>query len=105
MTFRRFYPGLVASGALFISTHSVADEPTELAQHVRSLLNAKCTSCHGGVKHAGGLSFLSRSGILTKGKSGEIAVKPGEPNSSELIRRVTSEDKEIRMPPPERGPA
>src|SRR5688572_8929156 len=65
---------------------------------IRPILNQNCTSCHGGVKQAGEVSFIYREEALGKGKSGRPTVVPGKPNASELIARVTSNDPQMRMP-------
>lgn len=65
---------------------------------IRPILNNNCTSCHGGVKQAGKVSFIYREQALGTGKSGRPTVIPGRPNASELIARVTSSDPEVRMP-------
>ena len=68
---------------------------------VRPLLAEKCFACHGpDVKDAkGGLRLDSRSGAV--GQEGSGAVVPGEPDQSELVRRILSTDDDERMPPPE----
>ncbi|MFM9058696.1 MAG: hypothetical protein ACKOSQ_06205, partial [Planctomycetaceae bacterium] len=43
--------------------------PVDFARDVRPLLNAHCTACHGGVKMAGGISFLGRETALAEGDS------------------------------------
>lgn len=65
---------------------------------VKPLLNRKCISCHGGVKQKAGYSLLFREEALGKGKSGRPAIIPGDPDNSELIRRLTATDPEERMP-------
>jgi hypothetical protein len=65
---------------------------------IRPILNAKCTGCHGGVKKAGGISFIYRELALGKGESGKTCIIPGEADKSEFITRLTSHDKELRMP-------
>lgn len=104
---RRFRSALlIASGSFVVATGvSAAESTVDFAQDIRPLFNAKCTSCHGGVKRAGGLSFLLREGTMAKGKSGAVAVIPGDAWGSEMFRRVTSKDVEDRMPPPDHGPA
>lgn len=72
---------------------------------VQPILNEHCVSCHGGVKQAGGISFLSRASLLGEGKSGENALVPGNASASEFIRRIQSNDPDERMPPPEEGTA
>src|SRR5688572_25117854 len=65
---------------------------------IRPILNQHCTSCHGGVKRLGEVSFLFREEALGRGKSGRPTVVPGNPKASELMVRVTSRDPDIRMP-------
>jgi hypothetical protein len=65
----------------------------------RSILTASCLKCHGPTRQKGGLRFDSRAGLLGKGDSGSPAVTPGKPSASEMIRRVTATDAEVRMPP------
>jgi cytochrome c553 len=76
-------------------TVSAADADAE----ARSVLTSHCVMCHGPTKQKGGLRFDSRDGLLSKGDSGFPAVTPGKPAASELIRRVTSTDAAVRMPP------
>lgn len=65
---------------------------------VKPILNKKCISCHGGVKKQGGFSLLFRSEALAKTKSGKYAIIPGDPDGSEMIRRLHLTDPEERMP-------
>ncbi|MSU34456.1 MAG: DUF1553 domain-containing protein [Pedosphaera sp.] len=96
----------VTLGSLVIAAGaSAVEDPVDFARDIRPLLKAKCASCHGGVKRAGELSFLSREGVVAKGKSGKVAVKPGDAPGSEIMRRITSADLDERMPPSDHGPA
>ncbi|MDQ8197054.1 PSD1 and planctomycete cytochrome C domain-containing protein [Pelagicoccus enzymogenes] len=74
-------------------------------EHVRPILTQNCTACHGGVKAAGGVSFIYRDTALGKAESGKQIIVPGSPNQSELMRRVTTEVLEDRMPPAGHGEA
>ena len=65
---------------------------------IRPILNTKCISCHGGVKESSGFSLFSREDALRKTDSGKPAIIPGDPDNSELMRRLTSHDPEERMP-------
>jgi hypothetical protein len=77
---------------------------TEFNRDIRPILTKHCTACHGGVKAAGGVSFVYRDKALASGKSGERTIVPGQPDASELIRRITSSDPDEVMPKPEHGP-
>ena len=77
---------------------------TEFNRDIRPILTKHCTACHGGVKAAGGVSFVYRDKALASGKSGETTIVPGQPDASELIRRIHSSDPDEVMPKPEHGP-
>lgn len=81
------------SFSFMISGHTV-DYNTE----IKPIFNKKCISCHGGVKRQSGFSLLFRSEALAVNKSGKAAIIPGDPSGSELIRRLTLQDPEERMP-------
>src|SRR5262249_37482510 len=63
-----------------------------------------CWKCHGPEKQKGGLRFDRRQGAITAGDSGKHAIRPGKPDESELIRRVTATDAGERMPPKSEQP-
>jgi hypothetical protein len=79
-----------------------ADE-VSFNRDIRPIFLKNCTACHGGVKEAGGISFIYRDRALLKGESGEIAIVPGKPDQSEIMRRVRSKDPEEVMPKPKHG--
>jgi len=87
---------LIACTALFVFSthHATVDFNTE----VKPILNKKCITCHGGIRQQGNLSFLFRSEALAKTKSGKYAIIPGNPDGSEMIRRIKLNDPEDRMP-------
>ena len=70
---------------------------------VRPIFLKHCTSCHGGVKEAGGISLVYRERLTVEGESGRIAVVPGHPEKSELMTRVRSTDPDEVMPKPKHG--
>jgi len=55
-----------------------------------------CGVCHGETQPRGGISLASYKSIMRGGKHGPV-IKAGEPNKSELFRRVKGLD-EPRMP-------
>lgn len=71
-------------------------------QSIRPILNQHCTACHGGVKKAGGISFLFREEAMVVGDSGKPAITPGNPARSHMLDRVVNA--KDPMPPPEHGP-
>jgi hypothetical protein len=71
-------------------------------REIRPLLADRCLACHGADEHhrEGSLRLDQREAALRGGDSGEAAIVPGNPQSSELIRRILSADENEQMPPP-----
>jgi len=78
-----------------------SSEEVDFNAEVRPIINKKCITCHGGVKRSGGFSLLFRTDALSENESGKLAIVPGDPHTSEMIRRITISDPEDdeRMPP------
>jgi len=55
-----------------------------------AILETHCVKCHGGEKTKGGLNLVTREALLKGGESG-VAVVPGKPESSLLLRTVLHE--------------
>lgn len=98
---------LVAALALFATACGSRDDRAgriDFNEHIRPIFNKNCVACHGGVKAAGGISFVYRDEALREGESGKRAIVPGRPDRSELIARITSSDPDYRMPHVDHGP-
>jgi len=67
---------------------------------IRPLLAENCFKCHSteSEKLKGGLLLDSRDGLLKGGESG-LAIVPGDPEKSLLIKAVRYTDKDLQMPP------
>jgi hypothetical protein len=85
----------VLAAAFVFSTHR---RPVDFNTEVKPIFNKKCITCHGGVKQNGNFSVLFRAEALSKTKSGNYGIIPGDPNHSEMIRRINLKDPEERMP-------
>lgn len=87
----------------------VKAEPTDLSRSraAHRLLAAKCFTCHGPdeeVREAE-LRLDTFEGSTEELPSGFAAVVPGTPEASELLRRIESDDEDMRMPPANAGEA
>ncbi|HEX3599095.1 MAG TPA: DUF1549 domain-containing protein, partial [Lacipirellulaceae bacterium] len=74
-------------------------EPSVTYNHdIRPILFENCFSCHGpdSASRQAELRLDRREVAVDKG-----AIKPGDPDSSEMIRRILSDDADEKMPPPE----
>ncbi|WP_299553728.1 PSD1 and planctomycete cytochrome C domain-containing protein [Seonamhaeicola sp.] len=86
---------------IILALYSCHEENIGFNEHVRPILNKKCISCHGGVKQSGGFGLVFRDNALGETKSGKKGIVPGRPGKSEMIKRITHADPELRMPPEE----
>lgn len=74
------------------------EKTIDFSTQVKPIINKNCITCHGGVKAKGGFSLLFREDALAKTESGKPAIIPGDPDGSEMIRRLSLDDPEERMP-------
>ena len=72
-------------------------------QEVRPILAQHCFACHGMDDHSrkGKLRLDLPESAHGKGKSGEFAIVAGQPDKSEVVHRIFSDDPDDVMPPPE----
>ncbi len=92
------YPSVSATSA----TSTAPSHKVDFNREVRPILAQYCFKCHGMDDHGrkGELRLDLREQAIGKGKSGEVAIVPSHPESSEVIKRILSEDKDEVMPPP-----
>ncbi len=73
-----------------------------VSRQIRPLLADKCFACHGPDegKRDSQLRLDTQEGALAE-IDGHHAVVPSKPDESELVRRITSDDPDEQMPPPD----
>src|SRR5262245_29952347 len=82
-----------------IATAAHADEPPlQFNRDIRPILAGACLACHGpdSAARKADLRLDRREVAVELG-----AIVPGDPDSSELIRRINADDPDEHMPPPE----
>ncbi|MCR9294520.1 MAG: PSD1 and planctomycete cytochrome C domain-containing protein [bacterium] len=77
-------------------------ERVSFSDSIRPLLSDRCFQCHGPDETAreAGLRLDTQSGLV-EDLGGYAAVVPGDAAASELFVRITSQDPDVMMPPPE----
>ncbi|WP_166647169.1 PSD1 and planctomycete cytochrome C domain-containing protein [Prosthecobacter fusiformis] len=95
-------PRLFAFFALALPA-SLSAASLDFQRDVRPILSNHCYHCHGPDEQSrkGQLRLDVREDALKAGKSGEVAIIPGQADSSEIIHRIFSHDEDEIMPPPE----
>lgn len=80
-------------------------EPVDFVRDIRPILSDNCYACHGPdeEKLEADLRLDQKESALGELPSGETAIIPGNPDESELVRRITSTDEDLLMPPAETG--
>ncbi len=96
-----FYVKLALAVQLF-STTTFGDE-IDFNRDVRPILSGKCFACHGPDARSlqGGLRLDLQHSVTSPAESGKTAIVPGDPEMSELVRRITATDSDLVMPPPD----
>jgi len=84
---------------------SAAERPLDFNRDIRPLLSDRCFACHGpdDKERKAGLRLDHRDQAVRPAKSGALAIVPGKPDESELIKRLVTHDNDDRMPPEKTG--
>ncbi|MCC7376551.1 MAG: PSD1 domain-containing protein [Verrucomicrobiales bacterium] len=99
------YLALAVALLAFHSARSATPPPPGTVQFnrdIRRILSDNCFACHGfdQTKRKAGLRLDIPEGALAPAKSGKAAIHAGDPEGSELWRRIISTDPDDVMPPP-----
>jgi hypothetical protein len=89
---------------LSIARIAAADVPIDFNRQVRPILSDYCFACHGpdAEQRQGDLRLDERAAAL-EDRGGYRAIVPGEPHQSEILRRISADDDDQRMPPADTG--
>lgn len=102
----RFLPiSLFSLAAFNISILTAFGQSIDFNRDVRPIISNRCLACHGpdDSKREAGLRLDDQEVATKVLESGNTAIVAGSVDDSELIRRITSEDESLRMPPADFG--
>ncbi|MEX2285618.1 MAG: PSD1 and planctomycete cytochrome C domain-containing protein [Planctomycetaceae bacterium] len=98
----RFIAALLACLATSRIATAADTATVDFTRDVRPILADKCFKCHGPDADARETDLrLDNRANATRDRDGHVAIKPGDPEKSELVRRITSSDPSEQMPPPD----
>ena len=103
MTFKMTLSRNILPIMLIVVDALVVHGAANSAKDIQRIFSQKCLTCHGPDFQEGGLRLDIEEGVLADLDSGQRAVVPGSVEKSQLIHRVSSQDPDMRMPPPGEG--
>ncbi|MEX2261513.1 MAG: DUF1553 domain-containing protein [Bryobacteraceae bacterium] len=86
--------------AVAIGQSGALAQAVDFNRDIRPILSDKCFTCHGPdeANRKTKLRFDNEAGAM-QDLGGRFAIVPGEPDKSEMVRRITTDKKALRMPP------
>ena len=81
---------------------AAAPEAIDFNRDIRPLLSDRCFACHGpdAAARKGKLRLDTRDGALKPLDDGWAVIQPGNPDKSDFVHRIFSDDEDDVMPPP-----
>ena len=92
---------VIAPFALAGAFPAAAADKVSFNRDIRPILSDTCFQCHGPdeAKRKSGVRFDVRESAVQPAKSGDVAIVPGKPEESEMVKRLLSTDADEVMPP------
>ncbi|MGI9443781.1 MAG: DUF1553 domain-containing protein [Rubripirellula sp.] len=102
-TSTRLFPFLIVLLTI-TGFNSVVAKDVDFNTQIRPLISNNCLTCHGPDEdeRAAGLRLDTEDGSRLD-LGGYAAIAPGDPDASELLHRLTTDDEELKMPPEGKG--
>jgi hypothetical protein len=99
-------PALVAFAACATSLPAVAESKIDYTRDVRPILADNCLRCHGNdPTHREAELRLDEFAAGKDFRGAEDVIIPGDPDASEFLNRITTDDADMHMPPASTGKA
>jgi len=101
---KRFAIGLGIWVALLATQVVAAPAVVDFDRDIRPILSKNCFECHGPDSSSRETKWrLDIEADVYQRRDGVALVVPGDPGQSELLRRISTNDPELRMPPAASG--
>src|SRR5438477_6399418 len=95
---------LLSIGSVSTDAEEQSKDKVDYSRDIRPILANNCLLCHGpdGKARKADLRLDTREGAVAL-REGKAAIVPGKLDQSELVRRITTADREDVMPPTKSG--
>ncbi len=95
---------VVLSGWVVATSRQVYadDKPINFLKDIAPIFQENCFACHDAKSPRGRYNMTTAAGLMEGGSIGD-AVVPGDPEASEIYLRLTTDEPELIMPPPDKG--
>src|SRR6266550_7813453 len=98
--------GSIVAGVICVQVNAAETKATDAKtapnvsyyREIRPILQANCQGCHQPAKTKGGYMMTEFKRLLAGGDSEGAAIVPGRPEKSAILKMVTPQDGEVRMP-------
>ncbi len=84
---------------------AAAEDGVSFNRDIRPVLSENCFKCHGPdpTTREADLRLDTREGAFAAREGTLAAITPGKPDLSEILKRLTTDDEDLRMPPKQSG--
>ena len=94
--------GILTTGSMLLTTAFGWSEKIDFNREIRPIFAGSCLDCHGPDEKARKAKLrLDTVENVYADRDGYWVIVPGHPEKSELLKRVSSDDPDVHMPPPE----
>ena len=98
LIFRCLVLSIAAAVCAPASAQEQAAGPVSFSKDIAPILLKNCQACHGQNDAKGGFQLFNYTALLKPGDSSSASITPGKPDDSEVLRLISAQDKEERMP-------
>src|ERR1043165_5863927 len=100
LLFVLFLAGIISSRANAVEKKTETKPATKVSYYreIRPILQANCQGCHQPAKSKGGYVMTDFKRLLAGGENEGAAIVPKQPEKSAVLKMITPQDGEIRMP-------
>ena len=96
---RRIKLKLLTCLIMVLGVCGASAEDVDFVRDIQPILRQHCGECHSGDERNGGISFDDFGSVFGEADSGQRGIVANDPASSEILKRITSTDDELKMPP------